>query len=320
MWNTAFPSFLIGLREGLEAGLVVSILVATLVRAEAKDRLGAVWTGVAAAVAVSLSFAAVLTFTSAALPTGGQDAFGGVLSLLAVCFVTTMVFWMRRNAKSLSGDLKARVSEALGRGDKVLVLTAFLAVAREGLETSLFLWTTAKSAGQARGPMLGALVGILLAVALCWGLYRRVLKINLTRFFRSTGCVLIVIAAGVLAYGLGDLQESGAAAGLRGARIQPEHRRRLLVRDADRGHAQPHAGDDLAPGRGLRALPGDDDGPVRARRSRAAAVRALGPAPPPRAAGGRAAGRRDSRKGRRAGPCTARSSPSPRSPPWPRSR
>ena len=213
MWNTAFPSFLIGLREGLEAGLVVSILVATLVRAEAKDRLGAVWTGVAAAVALSLSFAAVLTFTSAALPTGGQDTFGGVLSLLAVCFVTTMVFWMRRNAKSLSGDLKARVNEALGRGDKVLVLTAFLAVAREGLETSLFLWTTAKSAGQARGPMLGALIGVLLAVALCWGLYRRVLKINLTKFFTATGCVLIVIAAGVLAYGLGDLQEAGLLPG-----------------------------------------------------------------------------------------------------------
>jgi high-affinity iron transporter len=105
------------------------------------------------------------------------------------------------------------VSEALGRGNKVLMLTAFLAVAREGLETSLFLWTTAKSAGQARGPMLGALVGILLAVALCWGLYRRVLKINLTRFFAYTGGVLIVIAAGVLAYGLGDLQEANVLPG-----------------------------------------------------------------------------------------------------------
>jgi len=213
MWNTAFPSFLIGLREGLEAGLVVSILVATLVRAEAKDRLGAVWTGVAAAVALSLSFAAVLTFTSASLPAGGQDGFGGVLSLLAVCFVTTMVFWMRRNAKSLSGDLKARVHEALGRGSGMIVLTAFLAVGREGLETSLFLWTTAKSAGQARGPLLGAAVGILLAVLLCWGLYRRVLRINLTKFFAATGAVLIVIASGVLAYGLGDLQEAGLLPG-----------------------------------------------------------------------------------------------------------
>lgn len=213
MWNTAFPSFLIGLREGLEAGLVVSILVATLVRGEARDRLGAVWTGVAAAVALSLSFAAVLTFTSASLPAGGQDAFGGILSLLAVCFVTSMVFWMRRNARSLSGDLKGRMQQALERGSGVIVLTAFLAVGREGLETSLFLWTTARSSGQAKGPALGAAVGILLAVGLCWALYRRVLRINLTKFFTATGIVLIVIAAGVLAYGLGDLQEGALLPG-----------------------------------------------------------------------------------------------------------
>ncbi len=213
MWNTVFPSFLIGLREGLEGGLVVSILIATLVRAEARDRVGAVWAGVAAAVALSLSFAAVLTFTSASLPAGGQDAFGGVLSLLAVCFVTTMVFWMRRNARAMSGDLKARVTEALARGGRVLALTAFLAVGREGLETSLFLWTTAKSAGTAKGPALGATLGIVLAVLVCWGLYRRVLKINLTRFFTATGMVLIVIAAGVFAYGLGDLQEGNLLPG-----------------------------------------------------------------------------------------------------------
>jgi len=213
MWNTVFPSFLIGLREGLEGGLVVSILIATLVRADARERVGAVWAGVAAAVALSLSFAAVLTFTSASLPAGGQDAFGGVLSLLAVCFVTTMVFWMRRNARALSGDLKARVTEALARGGNVLALTAFLAVGREGLETSLFLWTTAKSAGQARGPALGAGLGVLVAVVLCWGLYRRVLKINLTKFFTYTGGVLIVIAAGVFAYGLGDLQEGNLVPG-----------------------------------------------------------------------------------------------------------
>lgn len=213
MWNDAFPSFLIGLREGLEAGLIVSILVATLVRAGQRARLGAVWAGVGAAVALSLSFAAVLTFTAADLPAGGQDVFGGVLSLIAVAFVTTMVFWMRKSARSLSGDLKARVTEALGQSAGVLVVTSFIAVAREGLETSLFLWTTAKSAGESQGPMIGAAIGIALAVAACWGLYRRVLKINLTKFFSVTGAVLIVIAAGVLAYGLGDLQEGGLIPG-----------------------------------------------------------------------------------------------------------
>ncbi len=213
MWNDAFPSFLIGLREGLEAGLIVSILVATLVRAGQRARLGAVWAGVGAAVALSLSFAAVLTFTAADLPAGGQDVFGGVLSLIAVAFVTTMVFWMRKSARSLSGDLKARVTEASGHSAGVLVVTSFIAVAREGLETSLFLWTTAKSAGESQGPMIGAGIGIALAVAACWGLYRRVLKINLTKFFSVTGVVLIVIAAGVLAYGLGDLQEGGLIPG-----------------------------------------------------------------------------------------------------------
>ncbi|HEU5355850.1 MAG TPA: iron uptake transporter permease EfeU [Actinocrinis sp.] len=213
MWNDAFPSFLIGLREGLEAGLIVSILVATLVRAGQRSRLGAVCAGVGAAVALSLSFAAVLTFTAADLPAGGQDVFGGVLSLVAVGFVTTMVFWMRKSARSLSGDLKARVTEALGHGAGVLVVTSFIAVAREGLETSLFLWTTAKSPGESQGPMIGAAIGIALAVAACWGLYRRVLKINLTKFFSVTGVVLIVIAAGVLAYGLGDLQEGGLIPG-----------------------------------------------------------------------------------------------------------
>lgn len=213
MWNDVFPSFLIGLREGLEAGLIVSILVATLARAGRPDRLGAVWAGVGAAVALSLSFAAVLTFTAASLPTGGQDAFGGVLSLVAVAFLTAMVFWMRRRARDFSGDVKARVTEALGRGAGVLAFTAFVAVAREGLETSLLLWTTAKSAGSSQGPMAGAAIGIALAVAACWGLYRRALRINLTRFFAVTGAVLVVIAAGVLAYGLGDLQESGLIAG-----------------------------------------------------------------------------------------------------------
>ena len=213
MWNDAFPSFLIGLREGLEAGLIVSILVATLVRAGHRARLGAVWAGVGAAVALSLSFAAVLTFTAADLPAGGQDVFGGVLSLIAVAFVTTMVFWMRKSARSLSGDLKARVTEALGHSAGVLAVTSFIAVAREGLETSLFLWTTAKSAGESQGPMIGAAIGIALAVAACWGLYRRVLKINLAKFFSVTGVVLIVIAAGVLAYGLGDLQEGGLIPG-----------------------------------------------------------------------------------------------------------
>ncbi|MFF7990753.1 iron uptake transporter permease EfeU [Kitasatospora xanthocidica] len=213
MWDEAFPSFLIGLREGLEAGLIVSILVATLVRAGQKARLPQLWTGVAAALALSLSFGAVLTFTAANLSGHAQEAFGGVLSLIAVGFVTAMVFWMRRSARTLSAELKEKVQASLTMGAGALVLTSFLAVAREGLETSLFLWTNVRTAGESTGPLLGAAVGLLLSTVLCWGLYRRALKMNLTRFFTITGAGLIVVAAGVLGYGLRDLQESGLLGG-----------------------------------------------------------------------------------------------------------
>ncbi|MFH8659111.1 iron uptake transporter permease EfeU [Streptomyces afghaniensis] len=213
MWDDAFPSFLIGLREGLEAGLIVSVLVATLARADAKSRLPQVWTGVLAAIALSMSFGAVLTFTAASLSTAAQEAFGGTLSIVAVAFVTAMVFWMRRSARSLAGEIKEKVTGALTMGAGVLILTSFLAVGREGLETALFLWTTARAAHESAGPLTGAGIGLVLAAVQCWGLYRRVLSINLTRFFTATGAVLIVIAAGVLGYGLRDLQEGGVLPG-----------------------------------------------------------------------------------------------------------
>ncbi|MFC5723927.1 iron uptake transporter permease EfeU [Streptomyces gamaensis] len=213
MWDDAFPSFLIGLREGLEAGLIVSVLVATLVRADARSRLPQVWTGVLGAMALSLSFGAVLTFTAATLSTTAQEAFGGFLSVVAVAFVTAMVFWMRRSARNLSGQIREKVTGALAMGAGMLIVTSFLAVGREGLETALFLWTTARAAGESAGPLTGAGAGLAIAAGLCWGLYRRVLRINLTRFFTATGIVLVVIAAGVLAYGLRDLQEGDVLPG-----------------------------------------------------------------------------------------------------------
>jgi FTR1 family protein len=114
VWDDAFPSFLIGLREGLEAGLIVSVLVAALVRSGRRTRLPYVWTGVAAAVGLSMSFGAVLTFTSANLSGKAQEAFAGTLSLVAVVFVTAMVFWMRRSARTFSGEIN-RTSSASSR-------------------------------------------------------------------------------------------------------------------------------------------------------------------------------------------------------------
>ena len=207
-------NYLIGLREGLEAALVVSILVAYLVKAGRRDRLAPVWTGVLGAVALSLAFGALLTFTSNQLSFEAQEAFGGTLSIVAVGFVTWMVFWMRRTARSLSGDLRGRMETALSMGTGALVVTAFIAVGREGLETSLFILSAIQATGQNTEPVLGATLGLLTAVVIGYLFYKGALRINLATFFKWTGAVLIVVAAGVLAYGVHDLQEAGILPGL----------------------------------------------------------------------------------------------------------
>jgi high-affinity iron transporter len=203
------PNFLIGLREGLEATLVVSILVAYLVKTGKTTRLPAVWGGVALAVAISLAFGALLTFTSSNLSFQAQERFGGIMSVIAVCFVTWMIFWMRRAARFLKSELQDKMHAALMMGTLALVTTAFFAVAREGLETSLFIWTAVQATGSGASPIIGATLGILTALALGWLLYRHAVSINLAKFFTWTGAGLILVAAGVLAYGVHDLQEAG---------------------------------------------------------------------------------------------------------------
>ena len=204
---------LIGLREGLEASLVVGILTAYLIRTGRRDRLGAVWLGIAAAVGLSLTIGAVLTFTSAELDAEAGEAFGGVMSVIAVGFVTWMVFWMRRASRSMTAELHGRVDKAVAMGTGALVMTAFVAVAREGIETALFVWTAVQAAGSGSGPLVGAVLGIAVSVGLGWLLYRRAVTIDLHRFFARTGAALVVVAAGVLAYSVHELQDAGILPG-----------------------------------------------------------------------------------------------------------
>ncbi|MFE7747471.1 iron uptake transporter permease EfeU [Streptomyces sp. NPDC057428] len=210
-----FGNYLIGLREGLEAGLVVCILIAYLVKTGRRDALRPVWTGIAIACAISLAFGAALEFGSQELTFEAQEALGGSLSVIAVGLVTWMVFWMRRTARHLKKELHDKLDSALAMGTGALVATAFLAVGREGLETALFVWASVRASGEgSSSPLIGVLSGIATAIALSWLFYRGALKINLSRFFTWTGGMLVVVAAGVLAYGVHDLQEARFLGGL----------------------------------------------------------------------------------------------------------
>ncbi len=207
-------NYLIGLREGLEAALVVGILIAYIVKAGRRDVLRNMRFGVGIAIVVPLGIGAILTWGPYGMSFEAQEIIGGSLSIVAVGLVTWMVFWMGRTARTLKSTLHSRVDSALlGAGWGIIILAA-LSVGREGIETSLFVWATVASVGGSWVPAAGALLGILTAVVIEIFIYRGFVKINLGKFFTWTGVFLIVVAAGVLAYGVGDLQEAGVIPGV----------------------------------------------------------------------------------------------------------
>lgn len=215
---------LIGLREGLEAALVVVILVAFLVKTDRRWALRYVWVGVATAVVLSAGLAAALTFGTRQLSFETQELIGGSASILAVAFVTAMVFWMKTAARTISGELKGRLDHALDLGPLAVALVGFLGVGREGLETAIFFYATTEAAGQGNNtPLLGWLIGLGSAIVLGWAIYRGAVKINLGSFFRWTGIALILVAAGILAYGIHDLQEAQFLPGLQTLAFDVSH-------------------------------------------------------------------------------------------------
>lgn len=206
---------LIGLREGLEAALVVVILVAFLIKTGRRWALRYVWLGVITAVVLSAGLAAVLTFGTRQLSFETQELIGGSASILAVAFVTAMVFWMKSAARTISGELKGKLDKALDLGPLAVALVGFLGVGREGLETAIFFYATTEAAGAGENqPLIGWLIGLAAAIALGWLIYRGAIQINLGRFFKWTGIALILVAAGILAYGIHDLQEAQFLPGL----------------------------------------------------------------------------------------------------------
>ena len=209
-------TYLIGLREGLEATLVVSILIAFLVKSDRRDRLVQVWTGVGLAVALSVFFGWLLSYTSTTLlqKYEHRELFEAVASIAAVVFVTWMIFWMRKAARSIAGELRSKLTDALAVGSIAVAVMAFLAVVREGLETSLIFYSAVQGASVDGGPLYALLGGIATSVAIGYLMYATAVRINLSTFFTWTGALLILVAAGILKYGVHDLQEAGVLPGL----------------------------------------------------------------------------------------------------------
>jgi high-affinity iron transporter len=211
------PTFVIGLREGLEASLIVGIVAAFMIRNGRRREMWALWTGVGFAVTVCLAVGVALRIAERNLPQRQQEGLETIIGLVAVAFVSWMILWMRAHARELKGDLEANAAAALATGSAwALVLMAFLAVLREGFETAVFLLAILQSSTDTTSSMTGAVLGIVVAIAIGYAIYRGGVKINMARFFKVTGIVLVLVAAGLLATAAHTAHEAGWLNGLQG--------------------------------------------------------------------------------------------------------
>ena len=211
------PTFVITLREGVEAALIVGIVAAFLVKEGHRDALGRMWLGVGIAVALCTAVAIVLRVVGENLPQRQQEGLETVVGLIAVGMVSYMIIWMRRHSRGLKSALQSSAAAAIATGSTLaLVGMAFLAVLREGLETTVFLLAVFNDTSNPGTAGTGAVLGLVAAIAIGWALYRGGVRINLSRFFRATGLVLVFVAAGLLATSVHTAHEAGWFNGLQG--------------------------------------------------------------------------------------------------------
>jgi high-affinity iron transporter len=204
------PTFVITLREGVEASLIVGIIAAFLVKEGRQDALRQMWIGVAIAIVLCTAVGVGLDLVGEQLPQKEQEGLETIIGVVAVAAVTYMIIWMRRHARSIKGTLEGEAASALATGSTMaLVGMAFLAVLREGFETSVFLLAAFQDSTDTTAAGAGAVLGLVAAIAIGLGLYRGGVRINLTRFFRFTGLILVFVAAGLLASAAHTGHEAG---------------------------------------------------------------------------------------------------------------
>jgi high-affinity iron transporter len=203
------PTFIIALREGVEASLIVGIIAAFLGQQGRRDALRWVWVGVSLAIALCLAVGIGLRVVGENLPQAQQEGMEAIIALVAVAVVTYMIVWMRRHARAIKRTLEGEVAEALLNGSVLaLVGMAFFAVLREGFETAVFLLAVFESATNPAAASIGAILGLVVAAVLGYLIYKGGLRVNLGRFFRVTGAVLALVAAGLVASALHAAHEA----------------------------------------------------------------------------------------------------------------
>ena len=200
-------NFFIGLREGLEAALIVGILVAYVIKIGQPQRTKTILAGVAAAVVASVAVALALNYAVETVPAGTSEIIAGTSSALAVVFVTWMIFWMKSQSKALGASLRGQVDNSLSKSSFTLFAIAFTAVIREGVETAVFLWSASQATNAGDNPVLGAVLGLGVATVAGYLLFKGALKINISKFFNYTGAFLILVSAGILAYAVKEFEE-----------------------------------------------------------------------------------------------------------------
>jgi high-affinity iron transporter len=203
------PSFLLSLREGIEAALIIGILLGALRQTRRLEFVPALWLGTASAALLSIFTAILLTSFGLEMKDPGEAIFEGFTMVIAAGLLTWMIFWMNRQARHMKANLEADIHRASLGGKRAIFFVAFIAILREGIELALFLTASAFATSNALQTTVGAILGLGTAILLGWSIFAAIVRLDLRRFFQVTGILLILFAAGLMAHGIHEFAEVG---------------------------------------------------------------------------------------------------------------